>query len=75
MLNCTVIDHTTLKSLKEFKTQYEIAGGSVIFTNYELYNSKKQDDTSFPVKDNKKESVHHLHLLVFSLLFVNDWGR
>ncbi len=49
---CKVIDHTSLKSLREFKTQYESDGGSVSLTGFELHSSKGHDDTSTRVKNN-----------------------
>jgi len=47
---CKVVDHTSLQSLKEFKTQYENDGGSVNLTGYELHSSKGHDETSTRVK-------------------------
>ncbi len=48
--NCGVIDHTTLHTLNDFKTDYHNDGGEVIISGYTLHASKGHDATSTRVK-------------------------
>lgn len=51
--NCTVIDHTTLHSLQDFRSDYQDDGGSVIIAGYENHSTKGHDATSTRVKKHK----------------------
>ncbi|HEX7414700.1 MAG TPA: SulP family inorganic anion transporter [Bacteroidia bacterium] len=50
LADCHVIDHTTLHTLKDFKSQYENEGGHVSLTGFELHKSKGHHEASTRVK-------------------------
>jgi MFS superfamily sulfate permease-like transporter len=48
--NCGVIDHTTLHTLNDFKSDYQSEGGDVTISGFALHSSKGHDATSTRVK-------------------------
>lgn len=50
LTNCGVIDHTTIHTLNDFKTDYHSDGGEVVIEGFALHTAKGHDATSTRVK-------------------------